>query len=160
MKNKLKKLHQDTLKNTEASIKYMAKFGIKAEGNVELFRSPETRQKSIDTIPYKHKQKQVVVYETSEFSAQCPFSGLPDYGKLKIEYVPGSKYLELKSLKYYIVSWRNIGLSQEEITATIFSDILKILKDPTYLIIETHYNIRGGISTTCKIDSREQGRSK
>jgi 7-cyano-7-deazaguanine reductase len=158
MKNKLKKLHQETLKNTEESIKYMAKFGIKPEGRIELFRSPETREKSIDTIPYNHKENQVVVYETPEFSAQCPFSGLPDYGILKIEYIPGSRYLELKSLKYYIISWRNIGLSQEEITATIFSDILKCLKDPKYLVIETRYNVRGGISTTCKIDSREQKR--
>lgn len=156
MKNKLKKLHQETLKNTEESLKYMAKFGIKPEGNIELFRSPDTRQKSVDTLPYKHKQRQVVVYETQEFSAQCPFSGLPDYGTLRIEYIPRSRYLELKSLKYYIISWRNIGLSQEEITATLFSDILRFLKDPEYLVIETIYNVRGGINTTCKIDSREQ----
>ncbi len=156
MKNKLKKLYQDTVKNTEASLKYMAKYGIKPEGQVELFRSPETRAKSVDTIPYKFKESQVVVYETNEFSAQCPFSGLPDYGTLRIEYIPGSRYLELKSLKYYLISWRNIGLSQEEITATIFADLLKFLKDPKYLIIETHYNVRGGINTTCKIDSREQ----
>ena len=156
MKNKLKKIAQDTIKNTEDSLKYMASFGIKPEGNIELFRSPEARQKSIDTIPYKHKEEQIVVYETTEFSAQCPFSGLPDYGKLKIEYIPGTRYLELKSLKYYLVSWRNIGLSQEEITATVFSDIKKFLKDPKYLMLETRYNIRGGIETTCKIDSREQ----
>lgn len=156
MKNKLRNLHKETVKHTEEALKYMAKFGIKPEGRIELFRSPESRAKSIDTIPYKHKEQQVVVYETKEFSAQCPFSGLPDYGNLKIEYVPGSCYLELKSLKYYIISWRNIGLSQEEITATVFADILTFLKNPRYLVVETKYNIRGGIETTCRIDSRDQ----
>ncbi len=104
--------------------------------------------------------RQVVVYETEpgEFSAVCPFSGLPDYGVLRIEYVPGSWILELKSLKYYIVSWRNIGAAQEDLTAIIYQDLMRHLEDPEYLRVTTVYNVRGGIRTTCTIDSREQGR--
>ena len=99
-----------------------------------------------------------MIYETQagEFSALCPFSGLPDFGILRVEYIPGSYIAELKSLKYYILSWRNIGAAQEDITAIIYDDLSSILKDPQYLLVTTIYNIRGGIATTCNIDSRVQ----
>jgi 7-cyano-7-deazaguanine reductase len=100
----------------------------------------------------------VVVYETEtgEFSALCPFSGLPDFGVLRIEYVPNSWIVELKSLKYYILSWRNIGIAQEDVTSYIYEDLHKWLGDPHYLVVSTVYNVRGGIKTTCSIDSRKQ----
>lgn len=145
-------IQDETLAHTKAALEYMAKFGIVPEGRIELFRSPETRQKEIDRIPYEHKTKQLVVYETEpgEFSAQCPFSGLPDYGTLRIEYIPEKWFLELKSLKYYITSWRMIGAAQEDITAIIYEDIKNHLGSPKHLIVETVYNVRGGIKTTCK----------
>lgn len=150
------KIQEETLAHTKAALEYMEKYGIVPEGRIELFRSPETRQKEIDRIPYTHQTKQVVVYQTEagEFSAQCPFSGLPDYGTIRIEYIPGKWFLELKSLKYYLTSWRVIGAAQEDITAIIFEDIKMHLENPEYLIIETIYNVRGGIKTTCKVDSR------
>ena len=95
-----------------------------------------------------------------EFSALCPFSGLPDYGTLRVEYIPGSWILELKSLKYYIISWRNIGAAQEDITAYVYEDILRVLENPESLKITTIYNIRGGINTTCSIDNQLQAGTK
>lgn len=147
------KIQEETQKHTKAALDYMAKFGIVPEGRIELFRSPDTRQKEIDRIPYEHQTKQVVVYETEpgEFSAQCPFSGLPDYGILKIEYIPEKWFLELKSLKYYITSWRMIGAAQEDITAIIYEDVKKHLDNPKHLKVETVYNVRGGIKTTCRV---------
>ncbi len=150
---------QEAAEHTRKALEYMARFGIKPEGKVRLFLPPETRQATIDRIPFPYEERQVVVYETEpgEFSAVCPFSGLPDYGVVRIEYVPGSWILELKSLKYYLISWRDIGVYQEEATALIYRDLMRHLEDPEYLVVTTVYNVRGGIKTTCTIDSRTQG---
>jgi 7-cyano-7-deazaguanine reductase len=92
---------------------------------------------------------QYIITETDEFSAVCPFSGLPDYSYLKIEYFPeGGKCVELKSLKYYIISFRNVGIYQEAATKRIYND-LKNLLDTNRLQITTIYNTRGGFDTTC-----------
>ncbi|MGB8192119.1 MAG: preQ(1) synthase [Chitinophagaceae bacterium] len=158
IKEQLRHTYEQALENTSQALDYMAGFGIRPEGKLELFLSPDTRQKEIHRLPYRHAARQVVTYETQagEFSALCPFSGLPDFGVLKVEYVPGEFILELKSLKYYILSWRNIGAAQEDITAYIFKDLMTMLKDSGYLVVTTVYNVRGGIATTCKVDSREQ----
>jgi len=93
--------------------------------------------------------KQYIKTETDEFSAVCPFSGLPDISYVKIEYFPtGGKCVELKSLKYYFVSFRNVGIYQEAATKRIFSDLCSIL-DTEKLMVTTLYNIRGGFQTTC-----------
>jgi len=154
----LERAYQQALEHTSQSLDYMAKFGIKPEGRFGLFLPPDTRQQEIHRLPYEHTTKQVVVYETEvgEFSALCPFSGLPDFGVLRIEYVPQSWIVELKSLKYYILSYRNIGVAQEDVTSYIYEDLAKWLTDPHYLIVTTVYNVRGGIKTTCQIDSRIQ----
>ena len=93
--------------------------------------------------------EQYIKTETDEFSAVCPFSGLPDISYVKIEYFPtGGKCVELKSLKYYFVSFRNVGIYQEAATKRIYSDLQEILKTDR-LAITTLYNIRGGFETTC-----------
>ena len=92
--------------------------------------------------------KQYIKTETDEFSAVCPFSGLPDISYVKIEYFPtGGKCVELKSLKYYFVSFRNVGIYQEAATKRIFEDLCTIL-DTKQLMVTTIYNIRGGFETT------------
>ena len=93
--------------------------------------------------------KQYIKTETDEFSAVCPFSGLPDIAYVKIEYFPtGGKCVELKSLKYYFVSFRNVGIYQEAATKRIYSDLLSALGSKQ-LMVTTIYNIRGGFQTTC-----------
>ena len=92
---------------------------------------------------------QYIITETDEFSAVCPFSGLPDYSYLKIEYFPeGGKCVELKSLKYYIISFRNVGIYQEAATKRIYDDLKKLL-DTKKIQVTTIYNTRGGFDTTC-----------
>ncbi|WP_237181497.1 preQ(1) synthase [Rhodothermus bifroesti] len=157
---KLAALREEALLHTEQALAYMARYGIRPEGHIQPFLPPAARQQHIDRLPYEHAVRQVVVYETEpgEFSAVCPFSGLPDYGVLRIEYVPGSWILELKSLKYYLISWRHIGVTQEDVTAMVYQDVMRHLEDPEYLKVTTVYNVRGGIRTTCTVDSREQRR--
>ncbi len=87
---------------------------------------------------------------SNEFIAVCPFSGLPDVAKIKIEYYPEAKIaIELKSLKYYLISFKNVGIYQEEVTKRIYTDLKNILKT-NRIKITSKYNVRGGLYTTCK----------
>ena len=121
----------------------------KAEGlKLELGSEELINPNHLETFPFE-SSNQYIITETEEFSAVCPFSGLPDYSYLKIEYFPeGGKCVELKSLKYYIISFRNVGIYQEAATKRIYDD-LKILLDTNKLQITTIYNTRGGFDTTC-----------
>ena len=102
----------------------------------------------LETFPFK-SVNQYIKTETNEFSAVCPFSGLPDLAKVRIEYFPtGGKCIELKSLKYYFTSFRNVGIYQEGATKRIYDDLSSILETKK-IQITTIYNIRGGFKTTC-----------
>jgi len=86
---------------------------------------------------------------TKELMAVCPFSGLPDIADLTIEYYPeGGLCIELKSLKYYVVSFKNVGIYQEAVTKRIYNDLKNILKTER-IKVTTVYNIRGGFLTEC-----------
>jgi 7-cyano-7-deazaguanine reductase len=87
-----------------------------------------------------------VLYETDEFTAVCPWTGLPDFAKLTIRYVPTDSLVELKSLKYYLTSYRNIGMLQEHAVNRILNDLVRLLK-PVMMTIEAEYRERGGIKT-------------
>ena len=92
---------------------------------------------------------QYIMTETDEFSAVCPFSGLPDLAYVQIEYYPeGGKCVELKSLKYYFISFRNVGIYQEAVTKRIYEDLKSVLESEK-LTVTTIYNTRGGFDTTC-----------
>ncbi len=144
--------------HTEEALEYMAQFGVEPEGQVRPFLPPSARQQDIDRLPYEHDVRQRVHYETEpgEFSAVCPFSGLPDSGTVRVEYVPGDWIVELKSFKYYLISWRDIGVTQEDVTAYIFEDLRAELENPETLVVTTEYTVRGGINTTCTVDSWQQ----
>jgi 7-cyano-7-deazaguanine reductase len=121
-----------------------------AEGRMIPFTGPEAIDVAVlETFDYEGPEQEIVT-ETSEFSAVCPYSGLPDYAKLTIRYVPGNKCIELKSLKYYIVSYRNVGIFQEHATARIAEDLHLVL-EPRLLTVTTEYNVRGGFLTTCTV---------
>ena len=92
---------------------------------------------------------------TNEFAALCPFSGLPDMGTIWIKYIPQTKLVELKALKYYLMSFRNVGIFQEAVTSRIYQDLHALL-NPEALIVRTRYATRGGIDTNCTITSDDQ----
>jgi len=83
-----------------------------------------------------------------EFTAICPFSNYPDFGKITIEYVPNKKCLELKSFKLYINAFRDIKIFHETVTEVIFQDFLEAIK-PKKARIEIDMNVRGNIKTIC-----------
>ena len=121
-----------------------------AEGRTIPFVGPETIDVSLlETFEYSGPDQEIVT-ETREFSAVCPYSGLPDFATLTIKYVPSDRCVELKSLKYYVTSYRNVGIFQEHATAKIAEDLFKLL-EPQTLEITTLYNVRGGFETRCTV---------
>ena len=108
----------------------------------------QIRPDYLETFPFDSPQ-QLIITETREFSAVCPFSGLPDFAHVKIEYYPdGGKCIELKSLKYYMISFRPVGIFQEEVTRRIYTDLKEALATAR-LRVTTRYSTRGGFDTTC-----------
>jgi 7-cyano-7-deazaguanine reductase len=121
-----------------------------AEGRTIPFVGPETIDVAVlETFEYAGPDQEILT-ETNEFSAVCPYSGLPDYAKLSIRYVPAERCVELKSLKYYVTSYRNVGIFQEHATAKIAEDLFKLL-EPQRLEVSTLYNVRGGFETRCTV---------
>ena len=121
-----------------------------AEGRTLPFTGPETIDVQVlETFDYTGPEQQIVT-ETDEFSAVCPYSGLPDFAKLTVSYIPGNRCIELKSLKYYVTSYRSVGIFQEHATARIAEDLFRAL-EPARLTITTVYNVRGGFLTTCSV---------
>jgi 7-cyano-7-deazaguanine reductase len=121
-----------------------------AEGRTLPFVGPEQVDVQVlETFEYAGPDQEILT-ETDEFSAVCPYSGLPDFAKLVVRYMPGGKCIELKSLKYYVTSYRNVGIFQEHATARIAEDLFRTLA-PKWLEVKTVYNVRGGFLTTCVV---------
>lgn len=87
-----------------------------------------------------------VVYETDEFTFVCPWTGLPDFGRLVIRYLPRHALVELKSLKYYLTSYRNVGILQEHTVNRILQDLVRLI-EPASMVVEAEYKERGGLKT-------------
>jgi len=101
----------------------------------------------LETIPFDYAGSATeVVYETEEFTCVCPWTGLPDFGILTITYIPDKSLIELKSLKYYLTSYRNVGIIQEHAVNRILKDLVKLVK-PLEMTIDAEYRERGGIKS-------------
>ena len=88
---------------------------------------------------------------TSEFTALCPLNpGQPDYATLAIKYVPDKHIIELKSLKFYLTSYRMVEMFYEEVTNRILDDLVKVVK-PIRMEILAEWNTRGGIGTKVRV---------
>ena len=109
------------------------------------------------TFQYEYpNQKSQVEIDTDEFTAVCPWTGLPDYGDLLISYVPGNSCIELKSLKYYLLSYRDVGIVQEHAANRILNDLVAICQ-PQSMKIVLDYKVRGGLHTAVTVEySQEQ----
>jgi len=92
-----------------------------------------------------------IVHTAEEFTSLCPVTGHPDFGKIIISYIPDKKCVELKSLKYYLQSYRNEGIFFESLTNKILDDLVKVLK-PRNMIVTGEFKNRGGIRLTIKAE--------
>lgn len=101
----------------------------------------------IETWPNQYPGREYEIeIQMPEFSSVCPKTGLPDTGNLVLRYMPDKKCLELKSLKMYMLSYRNLGIFQENVVNRFLDDIVKAC-DPIRAAVEGDFTPRGGIST-------------
>ncbi len=101
----------------------------------------------LEAIPFDYPDSATeVVHETEEFTFVCPWTGLPDFARLVIRYVPHHSLVELKSLKYYLTSYRNVGILQEHAVNRILQDLVHLLQ-PVSMVVEADYKERGGLKT-------------
>ena len=81
-----------------------------------------------------------------EFTSLCPKTGLPDFGEIRITYVPDRACIELKSLKYYMIEFRNRGIFYESVTNQILDDLVAAIQ-PRRMSVVGDFSVRGGIKT-------------
>lgn len=104
----------------------------------------------LDTFGYEFPGNEIwVEFEIPEFTAICPFSDFPDFATIKLKYVPNERCIELKSLKMYINSFRDVKVFHEHVVNMIVQDFVKAC-DPLKVEIEGDFNVRGNIKTVVR----------
>lgn len=100
----------------------------------------------LDPIDYAYSSQRdiTISIRQPEFTSVCPMTGLPDFGTITICYVPNDKIIELKSLKYYLLQYRNVGIFYEHVTNRILEDLVAILK-PKKMEVKGEFSARGGL---------------
>jgi 7-cyano-7-deazaguanine reductase len=99
------------------------------------------------------KREYVITIRCPEFTSLCPKTGQPDFGEIIIEYCPGAKCIELKSLKYYMQSYRNKGIFYESLTNQILDDLTAACR-PKWMKVTSKFTPRGGITTDVTAEYR------
>lgn len=114
------------------------------------WKSPDTiRTDVLEPMPYAYRSTRDIhiTIRQPEYTSVCPMTGLPDVGCITIDYVPDKTIIELKSLKYYLLQYRNVGIFYENIVNRILDDLVLVLK-PKYMTITGEFTARGGITST------------
>ena len=110
--------------------------------------SSKPSYKDLETVDNVYPEKKYTVsISIPEFNCVCPKTSLPDFGCIYIDYVPSKHIVELKSLKLYIVKYRNVGIFHEEVTNKILSDFKRACS-PAFIKVRGDFHPRGGIKTT------------
>lgn len=126
--------------NTKNTKKPAARYGA-GEARAGL----SARLPEIETFPNQFRGYEVVI-DVPEFTSVCPKTGLPDFGTVTIRYEPAGRCLELKSLKEYILAYRDLGIFQENAVNRILADVVRACR-PVRAVVRGEFNPRGGIKT-------------
>src|SRR3954467_2085872 len=113
---------------------------------------------ALQTFPNPRTERDYEIQiQCPEFTSVCPMTGLPDFGEIRITYVPDARCVELKSLKYYMVEFRNKGIFYEHVTNQIRDDLVALL-EPRRMTVVGDFSVRGGIKTvvTARYGSKNQ----
>ena len=97
------------------------------------------------TFPYGGSTTHITI-ETDEFTSICPKTGMPDFGKITVHYLPDRKIVELKSFKLYLHKYRNVGIFQENAVNKILDDLVRSCS-PRFMTVIGEFNARGGLKT-------------
>jgi 7-cyano-7-deazaguanine reductase len=110
----------------------------------------------LDTFAYEFVGSEISIhFEMPEFTAICPFSDFPDFATIRLEYVPFERCVELKSLKLYINSFRQVKIFHEHVINVILEDFVRAC-DPLSVEIEGDFHVRGNIKTTVRARYKKQ----
>lgn len=126
---------------------------VQPEGRTFQFESEEAiRPELLECFPYEYRGRDALVeLECDEWSCVCPFSGLPDFGTIRIRYRPDELCIELKSLKYYLTTFRSVGIYQEHAAQRVIEDLVRACR-PQWMEVVLDYRIRGGIHTVVTVE--------
>ncbi|MDY6837188.1 MAG: preQ(1) synthase [Thermodesulfobacteriota bacterium] len=105
--------------------------------------------------PYFAERDIEIKIDQPEFTSVCPISGLPDFGRITIRYTPKDKIVELKSLKYYLLQYRSVGIFYEHVVNRILEDLVGVLK-PKFMEVVGTFSARGGITTTARVVYKDE----
>lgn len=117
------------------------------------FQGPEAIDTAcLECFPYEyagtpHGSAMAITTTTNEFTSVCPFSGLPDFAEVEIVYVPDALCLELRALKYYLLSYRDVGIWYEHLVNRMLEDLVRACR-PRGMTITIRCNPRGGLAST------------
>jgi 7-cyano-7-deazaguanine reductase len=117
---------------------------------------------ALETFPNRHPGRDYLVQHTCpEFTSVCPKTGQPDFGTLRVSYVPDRLCVELKSLKLYIQAFRSQGIFYEDVITVILDDLVKAVR-PRRMTVEGDFRARGGISSvvTATYEAPRPGRGR
>jgi len=111
----------------------------------------------LEPIDYQYKSKRdiKIVIRQPEYTSVCPMTGLPDMGCITIQYCPDERIVELKSLKYYLLQYRNVGIFYEHVVNRILDDLVSVLS-PKWMEVTGDFTSRGGITTTVTAAYKEK----
>ena len=112
---------------------------------------------TIETFPNPRPGREFeIAISCPEFTSVCPKTGLPDFGEIRITYVPGDRCIELKALKYYIIEFRNRGIFYEAVTNQILDDLVAACA-PRRMTVVGGFTARGGITTKVTAEYAARG---
>jgi len=112
------------------------------------------RKAKLETWDNPHVERDYEVdISFPEFTCLCPRSGYPDFATVRIRYVPDRKIVELRSLKLYLNSFRDVPISHEDVTNRIYSELQRKLK-PRFLEVIGDFNPRGNVKTVVRVSSQ------
>lgn len=134
--------------------------GLQPENLQNLDIRPTPREEMnlypLDTFAYQYPGRKIwIEFEMPEFTAICPFSDFPDFATIRLRYVPNQRCVELKSLKLYINSFRDIKIFHEHVINVILEDFVKAC-DPLKVEIVGDFNVRGNIKTVVRAKYRRK----
>ena len=124
--------------------------------NIKSTPRNEMKLFPLDTFQYEFVGREIRInFEITEFTAICPFSDFPDFATIRLEYIPNERCIELKSLKLYINSFREIKIFHEHVMNVILEDFVAAC-DPLQVELEGDFHVRGNIKTVVKASYRKQ----
>ena len=113
-----------------------------------MLKSLDMPAAAIDTFPNPRSERNYeIAIHCPEFTSICPKTGLPDFGEIRITYVPDKLCVELKALKYYLIEYRNRGIFYEAATNQILDDLVAACH-PRRMTVVGNFSVRGGITTS------------